>query len=158
MTVRAAHENREERWHAGWLGNAAVHWRRPRPTAAPDPDRPVHLGLCYEWQWLVHEGVSAATTSVGWEATLVSVDYGRPTEHHAVLVYDPKRVQPILPEIADDGAPAYVLDAWRRGQDDVFAFGAWIRNHRDDETVFVLGQLPSAWPAETPEILEAADD
>jgi hypothetical protein len=49
------------------------------------------------------------------------------SEHHAVVVWDPRRVrrEELLPDGAP-GRPAYVLDAWQRGEPDLYRLEAWL--------------------------------
>ncbi len=114
-TVEKANNDPDVTWKSGWFGNVGIHLggREER-------------GLCYEWQGLVYGGVLAAVRSVGWDATGVSINRRTSSEHHAVVVYDPKRVprDRLLGVAADD--PAYVLDAWQRGEADVYRLADWL--------------------------------
>lgn len=102
-------------WQSGWLGNASINLFGG-----------TRRGLCYEWRNLVYDGVIDAVRGVGWDATGVVVSKGTYSEHSAVVVYDPRRVP--LDEIltADPGRPVYVLDAWRRGEADIYPMRAWL--------------------------------
>ena len=115
-TVREAREDPDVDWKSGWWGNIGVHLSG-RDTR----------GLCYEWQGLVHRGVRSTVASVGWSVTGVNVNQGTASEHHAVLVWDPRRVRrkDLLPDGAP-GKPAYVLDGWQRGEADVYTLEAWL--------------------------------
>jgi hypothetical protein len=102
-------------WQSGWLGNASINLFGG-----------TRRGLCYEWRNLIYDGVIEAVHRVGWDATGVVISKGTYSEHSAVVVYDPRRIP--LDEIlsADPGRPVYVLDAWRRGDADIYPMRAWL--------------------------------
>jgi hypothetical protein len=114
-TVRTATASPDAKWRSGWWGNLRVH-------LGGDDAR----GLCYEWQGLVYGGVIETVRRIGWEATGVSINQGTASEHHAVVVYDPRRIrqEDLLKERG--GGAAFVLDAWRRGEPDVFPLDVWL--------------------------------
>lgn len=114
-TVRAARRDPQVRWRSGWAGNIIV-------NSLPSDDR----GLCYEWQSLVYAGVLPTVRHVGWHANGIAINQGTRNEHHAVIVFDPKVTDQdrILSDPADN--PAWVLDAWRRGEADIFTVQQWI--------------------------------
>jgi len=114
-TVERANNDPDVTWKSGWFGNVGIHLggREER-------------GLCYEWQGLVYGGVLVAVRDVGWAATGVSINRRTSSEHHAVIVFDPKRIarEDLLEVGAED--PAYVLDAWQRGEADVYRLAEWL--------------------------------
>lgn len=114
-TLEAARHDPEVRWRSGWTGNVIV-------NTLPGNDR----GLCYEWQRLVYGGVLPTVKRVGWHANGIVINKGTRHEHHAVVVFDPavSNQDRILSDPAAN--PAWVLDAWRRGQADVFTVEQWI--------------------------------
>jgi hypothetical protein len=103
-------------WQSGWLGNASINlFGGPR------------RGLCYEWRNLVFDGVIDSVRSVNWDATGVVISKGTYSEHSAVIVYDPRRVGPGELLSAGPDRPVYVLDAWRRGEADIYPMHTWLR-------------------------------
>jgi hypothetical protein len=102
-------------WRSGWLGNASINlFGGPR------------RGLCYEWRNLVFDGVIEPVRRVGWDATGVVISKGTYSEHSAVVVFDPKRIALDRILSAGAGQPVYVLDAWRRGEADIYPLHTWL--------------------------------
>jgi hypothetical protein len=114
-TVRSAREDPDVNWRSGWLGNVGI-------LIGGDGER----GLCYEWQGLVYGGVLGTVRCVGWEATGISINRRTASEHHAVVVWDPDRIAREALLEASPEAPAYVLDAWKRGEADVYRLADWL--------------------------------
>jgi hypothetical protein len=115
-TITAARQDPAIAWRSGWLGNASINlFGGPR------------RGLCYEWRNLVYDGVIDTVRQVGWAATGVVVSKGTYSEHSAVIVFDPKRVPVDQVLAADPGRPVYVLDAWRRGEADIYPLHTWLK-------------------------------
>lgn len=114
-TLAQAHGDAAVTWHSGWLGNARI-------NLLGGPRR----GLCYEWRNLVFAGVVDAVHAVGWDATGVVISKGTYSEHSAVVVFDPRRVPPDELLSAGPGRPVYVLDAWRRGEADIYPLHTWL--------------------------------
>lgn len=114
--VESARKDPNVRWRSGWTGNILVN------SLPGDDDR----GLCYQWQALVYKGVLPTVKKVGWHANGIVVNKGTRHEHHAVIVFDPgvSHQDRILSD--SDRNPAWVLDAWRRGQADVFTVKQWV--------------------------------
>jgi hypothetical protein len=113
--VARAHRDPAISWRSGWLGNASINlFGGPR------------RGLCYEWRDLVFDGIVETVRGVGWDATGVVISKGTYSEHSAVLVFDARRVAPdgVLSAVA--GQPVYVLDAWRRGEADIYPLHDWL--------------------------------
>lgn len=115
-TVRAAHDSTKLDWHSGWTGNMWINFWRGN-----------NRGLCYQWQQLVYTGVLPTVRRVGWKAVGVVINQGASHEHHAVIVFDPRRIDEKNLLKAPRSAPAYVLDAWRRGQADVYRLADWLQ-------------------------------
>lgn len=115
QTVQAARQDPQVSWRSGWAGNIVV-------NLSPDDDR----GLCYQWQRLVYLGVLPTVQRVGWHANGIVVNKGTRHEHHAVVVFDPAVSD--QNHLLDDpeANPAWVLDAWRRGEADIFTVRQWI--------------------------------
>ena len=115
-TIEQARQSPDVSWQSGWLGNASI-------NLLGGPRR----GLCYEWRNLVYAGVIDTVRAVGWDATGVVMSKYTYSEHSAVIVFDPARVpqQEIL--VAGPGSPVYVLDAWRRGQADIYPLHVWLK-------------------------------
>jgi hypothetical protein len=120
--VEWAGTNDEIDWTSGWTGNAIA-------NATDDTT----LGLCFEWQELVWEFARPVTERVGWRADGIAINYDTWSAHHAVVVWDPKRVDRTALLDQPLGAPVYVLDAWRRGEPDIHPLAAWI-----DIPIFVM--------------------
>jgi len=113
--VRKANEDPDVEWKSGWFGNVGIHLSGREQR-----------GLCYEWQGLVYGGVKATVTSVGWEATGVTINSRTSSEHHAVVVWDPERIAREDLLDATRQAAAYVLDPWQRGEPDTYRLADWL--------------------------------
>ncbi len=114
-TIAASRTDPAVTWQSGWLGNASI-------NLLGGPRR----GLCYEWRNLVYDGVIDAVHRVGWDATGVVISKSTYSEHSAVIVYDPERVPLGQVLAASPGRPVYVLDAWRRGEADIYPMQVWL--------------------------------
>ncbi len=115
-TVRQAHTNPDVDWLSGWSGNAWV-------NMVGGSNR----GLCYQWRDLVYAGVLPTVRRVGWTAKGIVISQGTINEHHAVVVFDPRRL-PLMDVLsASVRQPAYVLDAWRRGRADIYPLHTWLQ-------------------------------
>jgi hypothetical protein len=114
-TLTQARQDPKVRWESGWLGNASINLLGG-----------TRRGLCYEWRDLVYDGVIGTVREVGWDATGVVISKDTYSEHSAVLVYDPKRVDTATVLAAGPGQPVFVLDAWRRGEADIYPLHAWL--------------------------------
>lgn len=114
-TVRQAHAHGDVAWVSGWSGNAWVNMAGGS-----------NYGLCYQWRDLVYAGVLPTVRATGWEAKGIVINQGTVNEHHAVVVFDPRRLP--LEKVLSAGMrqPAYVLDAWRRGRADIYPLHAWL--------------------------------
>lgn len=117
-TVEAAHNDPHNEWQSGWVGNMWVHFRGEEQR-----------GLCYEWKYLVHAGVADTVERVGWQVRGIAVNEHTPNEHHAVLVFDPERVNSTNILTATSDKPVYVLDAWRQGQADIYPIATWLNSN-----------------------------
>jgi hypothetical protein len=115
-TVEETLNDQEQQWTSGWLGNMWVNFHG-------DNNR----GLCYEWKYRVYTGVKETVQRVAWRATGIVINRGVKHEHHAVIVYDPKQVTAEQLLTARPDQPVYVLDAWRRGQADIYTMGDWLQ-------------------------------
>lgn len=116
QTVEQALNDPEQQWTSGWLGNMWVNFHG-------DNNR----GLCYEWKYRVHAGVKDTVARIGWQATGIVINEGAEHEHHAVIVYDPKRVSEQDLLTAPHQQPVYVLDAWRHGKPDIYHLADWLQ-------------------------------
>jgi hypothetical protein len=115
-TVRQAHAHPDATWVSGWSGNAWVNM-----TGGP------RYGLCYQWRDLVYAGVLPTVRRVGWTAKGIVISQGTVNEHHAVVVFDARRLPLERVLSASAQQPAYVLDAWRRGRADIYPLHAWLQ-------------------------------
>ena len=122
-TVSAALNDPDKEWQSGWLGNMWIHY-----------DSKQQLGLCYEWKYLVHAGVADTVNSVGWQTRGIAINEGTPHEHHAVLVFDPARVNLGKLLTASAQQPVYVLDAWRQGRADIYILAEWLNSPFETRT------------------------
>ncbi|MBL8990102.1 MAG: hypothetical protein JNJ48_00825 [Phycisphaerae bacterium] len=113
--VRRARAADDASWRSGWHGNMMV-------NVVGGPNR----GLCWQWQQMVYEGVVETVGRLGWDATGVALDAGTANEHHAVLVWDPKRLERSKLLTTPRPRPVWVLDGWRRGEPDLWPLDAWI--------------------------------
>lgn len=115
-TLIQARQDPTVSWRSGWLGNASINLFGG-----------TRRGLCFEWRNLVFDGVIDTVRGLGWDATGVVISKGTYSEHSAVIVYDPKRVPLTDLLSAGPGRPVYVLDAWRRGQADIYPMYMWLK-------------------------------
>ncbi len=115
-TVRQAHANPDVDWLSGWSGNAWVNMAGGS-----------NYGLCYQWRDLVYAGVLPTVRRVGWAAKGIVISQGTINEHHAVVVFDPRRLPLKQVLSASVRQPAYVLDAWRRGRADIYPLHTWLQ-------------------------------
>ena len=115
-TVAAALNDPDEEWTSGWLGNMWVNFHKGEQR-----------GLCYQWKYRIHEGVKDTVHKQGWELSGIVINEGAKHEHHAVVVYDPKRITADTLLTATSGQPVYVLDAWRQGQPDIYHLADWLK-------------------------------
>jgi len=115
-TVTQTLNDPNENWTSGWLGNMWVNYHEAN-----------HRGLCYQWKYRVHAGVKNTVHEQGWELTGVVINEGAKHEHHAVIVYDPKRISADKLLKATTAQPVYVLDAWRQGQPDIYYISDWLQ-------------------------------
>jgi len=115
-TVHDALNDPDEDWTSGWLGNMWVNFHEGRQR-----------GLCYQWKYRIHAGVKDTVLSQGWQLTGIVINQGEDGEHHAVIIYDPKKMTPENLVSANASQPVFVLDAWRRGQPDIYPVSEWIQ-------------------------------
>jgi len=115
-TVTAALNDPNEDWTSGWLGNMWVNFHEGKQR-----------GLCYQWKYRVHAGVKSTVHAQGWELTGIVINQGADGEHHAVVVYDPKRLQPNQLLTASIKQPVFILDAWRQGMPDIYPISEWLQ-------------------------------
>lgn len=113
--VQAAREDPDLQWHSSWTGNMFVNHLGGK-----------NRGLCHEWQRWVYDGVKPTVQEVGWYAVGIGIDRGNTLEHHAVIVYDPRKItqDQLLPVPIPN--TAFVLDGWVRGQADIVRLEDWI--------------------------------
>lgn len=136
-----AKEDQHHVWHSGWTGNLRV---RLDSTGR-------HRGLCWEWVLLVYPAVRDAAANCGLGVGTVSKHVGSPTEHHAVIVFDPCLVPAAEAPLGEFGGvpppfasgPVWVLDPWRTGQADVFYLGDWLQGTDSQDVRFSILRLPS---------------
>lgn len=133
QTVQTTLDDPDFDWHAGWLGNTFV-----------EHGNAEDLGYCWHWQTVVRDGVADTVADVDWAWRGIGAHQGRPLEHHALLVHDPRQVTADdLVAGADAAGPGWVLDPWIRGRADVYDAAAWIR--RMGPTT----ELVDVWPRST---------
>ncbi|MGQ0626776.1 MAG: hypothetical protein ACT4PL_01590, partial [Phycisphaerales bacterium] len=63
--------------------------------------------------------------AAGGQATGVQINRGRPGEHHAVIVYDPRKVA--HDDLLTQPLPrhGFVLDAWTNGRPEIYTLDEW---------------------------------
>jgi hypothetical protein len=115
--VRDALASDDTRWHSGWVGNWIVNWRNSEASR----------GLCYHWQELVYKGIQPVADEVGWARVGIQMNKDHHSEHHAVVVYDPRVITQDDLLSSAQPRPAYVLDAWRHGQPEIYALDDWVK-------------------------------
>lgn len=125
--VDHAYHHPSQDWYYGWMGNF---WRNTW--------RGNRRGLCYEWQAVVYEGVRESAPKAGLVAIGIMKDQFKGTEHHAVLVFprgdfatsqDNQTTGPDVGWILlaqPEPRRAWVLDAWRYGNADIFTLDDWL--------------------------------
>lgn len=131
-TIQSARNDPEKEWQSGWLGNMWVHFSDSKQS-----------GLCYEWKYLVHNGVANTVKEVGWQTRGIVVNEKQKHEHHAVVVFDPKRANPDKLLDASPQSPVYVLDAWRQGKADIYTMRDWLESNFVTTTparIFIIKQ------------------
>lgn len=128
--IDTLHRDPATAWHAGWQGNAMVHLLPGK-----------HLGLCFDWQREVYFGLRERIAAEGWRTVPIAVRVGSMREHHAVLIFDPKRVPLRLPDIARPHTPAFVLDPWQSGKPDIYSMHAWLRPYAKQHPPFLIERL-----------------
>ncbi len=114
--VRAAHEDPRYSWNSGWMGNIWV-----------NIGGETQVGLCHHWQEWVYREVITSVRQVGWDACSIAINTGTDNEHHPVVVYDPQHIDQHELITSVDPSRAYVLDAWPRGQADIFDLKDWLQ-------------------------------
>jgi len=118
-TVSDITKRDDQQWQRGWTGNMAVHLSGKR-----------WRGLCYQWQGEVYRLITPGVRQLGLETIGVTLDRGKMTEHHAVLVFDPMAVPDALAIPAmPPPRPGWVLDAWARGKPDIYLLDDWVQAH-----------------------------
>lgn len=113
--IDKAKQDGEATWHNGWLGNVLVN------LSGGD-----NLGLCYHWQEWTYQTMYPAVRSTGWELCGIAINVGWSSEHHSVLIWDPRRVARADLLNPSGIAAGYVLDAWRRGAADIYRLEDWL--------------------------------
>lgn len=128
--VDYAYHHSNQDWYYGWMGNF---WRNTW--------RGNRRGLCYEWQAVVYEGVRESAPKAGLVAIGIMKDRTKGTEHHAVLVFPrgdfatSDNAQGTGPDAGwillaqPEPRRAWVLDAWRYGEADIFTLDDWLGPH-----------------------------
>jgi len=116
QTVSDALNDPDEDWTSGWLGNMWVNFHEGKQR-----------GLCYQWKYRIHTGVKSTVHAQGWQLTGIVINKGADGEHHAVIVYDPKRIQTAQLLHATVKQPVFVLDAWRQGMPDIYFLSEWLQ-------------------------------
>lgn len=115
--IRKVQESTAETWHSGWWGNMQVHAFGGS-----------HRGLCYDWQEIIYRAIAPVAASEGWGSVGIAMNEGRSGEHHAVVVFDPRRVA--KGDLLERQGESFVLDAWRRGRPDVYVLAQWLESGR----------------------------
>ncbi|MBL8765142.1 MAG: hypothetical protein JNM07_12825 [Phycisphaerae bacterium] len=134
-TVARTYADPDRSWSSGWAGNVWVNF-------AGGTNR----GLCYEWRDAVYDGVKDAVAARGWDLTGIAINVGTGSEHHAVLVFDPRVVG--RERLLAQPAPrhGYVLDAWLRGGPDIWRLDDWVNIPLGIVRPAELEDLPYAYP------------
>ncbi len=132
VAVQAAHDGSRYSWNSGWMGNIWVNMGGE-----------TQVGLCHHWQEWVYREVISSVHQVGWDACGIAINSGTDNEHHAVVVYDPQHIDQHELITIDDLAQAYVLDAWPRGQADIYNLTDWLQRPIIIWTPAKLEVLPS---------------
>lgn len=119
-TIIDTFDDPNEDWTSGWLGNMWVNFHEGQQR-----------GLCYQWKYRIHAGVKETVHAQGWELTGIVINQAAHGEHHAVIVYNPEQIKPAQLINANMAQPVFVLDAWRRGQADIYHVSEWLKltNH-----------------------------
>lgn len=147
--VDAARNYPDLHWHSGWLGNAIVNLGGKGT-----------FGLCHHWQEWIYREVLPAVHEAGWEACGIAINAGTSHEHHAVIVFDPRRIVRGNLLAAPETTSAYVLDAWRRGRPDIYRLSDWLEIPLAISTPAQLEELPGGeiLPARSPRSMDGAGE
>ena len=113
--VQTAHADENVEWVHGWSGNSAI--------AETGQDGTI-MGYCYEWQELVYDKIKQTVKELEWDLVKININRDVFSEHHAVVVYDPKVIS--QKELLTRFEPAWVLDAWQEGKADIFSLEEWL--------------------------------
>ncbi len=116
QVVAEIHARADETWHADWYGNFIVGVRGGDTR-----------GLCWHWQEAVYTGMKPRVHQLGWAIDGIAMNADEPTEHHAVIVYNPRVIR--RSEIFDypTPRPVWVLDAWQHGKPEIYLFDDWLK-------------------------------
>ena len=142
QAVDTADGDQELSWHSGWLGNILVN------LFGGD-----NLGLCYHWQEWTYQTMYPAVRETGWDLCGIAINVDWSGEHHAVLVWDPRRAARVDLLRAEGIAAGYVLDPWRRGSADIYRLEDWLalplitRAPAEIEDLSELETVPANGPA-----------
>ncbi|MEZ6196671.1 MAG: hypothetical protein R3F20_13250 [Planctomycetota bacterium] len=114
--VARADAERGVHWVHGWDGNDAVKESGEDGTV---------MGYCWHWQERVLAEMAAPVRAEGWDLVRININRGWFSEHHAVAVWDPERIDRdrILRE---PRAPVWVLDPWLHGRPEIYALADWL--------------------------------
>jgi hypothetical protein len=114
--VADIHEREDEQWYSDWYGNFLV-------NGGGDEAR----GLCWHWQEAVYMGMKPVIDAMGWQTVGMVLNGGQRLEHHAVLVFDPKRIKASEILTRKPPRPVWVLDAWRHGKSEIYHLDSWLK-------------------------------
>lgn len=114
--LKRAKSDPKHDWHNGRTGNMVVN------TVGGN-----NVGLCYQWQELVYVGIQPALRKTGWRALGVSINKGTYFEHHAVVVFNPKKINPDTLLQHPGQAGVYVLDPWESGKPYIYTLADWLQ-------------------------------
>jgi hypothetical protein len=126
--VADAHADPDIKWHSGWVGNTFV-----------NTFGGANKGLCTDWQEMIYDAVAPVARKHGWDATGIIVDEHGRWEHHAVIVYDPRKIE--WDKLLETPDGAYVMDGWLRGTPDTYPLGIWIQTELDNHGIVQLEDL-----------------
>ncbi|MEE9390994.1 MAG: hypothetical protein V3W41_00645 [Planctomycetota bacterium] len=113
--VAEADANTRVSWVHGWGGNGDVKNCQDGSV----------MGYCWQWQELIYQRVGPEVRRVGWEAARININNDWFSEHHAVVVFDPK----IISRDKLLGSPdlnGWVLDPWLHGKPEIYRLQDWL--------------------------------
>jgi hypothetical protein len=114
--VEATRYDNTRKWRNGAVGNIWIN------TFGGE-----NYGLCYQWQNYIYKQTLSTIQDVGWISSGIVINKGTDWEHHAVIVYDPRKINKNKILDNESADQIYVLDPWRTGNADIYTLENWLK-------------------------------